>query len=425
MRLPRSDLILALAAVLLSAAGAASAQDVPEAPPIPRLPPMDMPPPAPPADDRDGMDEAEEMEEEPARPETVRAAVFVRDRCDEVPDEKVDVLNALIVARATDAGFRLISRDDVINAVADLADAGANKGLDRRDPEAAGVVLDEMLSDQTSAVRLAQTLGADYVLMATMATYGEDRREFKNDTISTTVVEYRLRTTFALLDVVSGESLTSDVVDAVIKKRATGNLAQASDVIDDLIDQTAELLGDELIERKRDDRIPAPSRVADAGAVYISCSIADLTIPEIVRNEAGEYVVTANRYAPQPLAVTVEIDGVAIGTTENLAGKLDVTPGLHVLRLTREGFEPYERRVNLKAGSEFEVALRMTPEFERATREKAEWFTALKANTRLTDAQVEVLRGRAQSLRQSGIKYDVKIDTDQAPTLIEDATFED
>jgi hypothetical protein len=335
--------------------------------------------------------------------ETYRAAIFVRDRVEEVPDEKVDVLASRLSARVADAGFAIIDRADVVNAVAELADAGANRGLDADDPEAVGKKLDELLSDQTSAVRLAQALDADYILMVNLDTYGEDTRDFDNGTIRTRIIEYRLRSSFRLLDIATGEGLTGDVVDVSIRKRAAGGLEGSFDAIDDLLDETSDEMAQKLVSKKRENRIAPPNIVGRDVPFTIRATIADLTIPEIVRNDDGELVITANRYQPQPLAVTVILDGLTVGDTTN--PELRAAPGLHTFRLERDGFV-------------WTVAMEMTDENAREFRERTEWLQELKTNQALTDAEVERLRGMAQALRQSGVKIDVKIDTDEAPEQI-------
>ena len=62
------------------------------------------------------------------------AAIFIKNHADNVPDEKVSALEDLISGHLSDKGFRIISRDDVLNAVSGFATQGSNKG----DPSLAG-----------------------------------------------------------------------------------------------------------------------------------------------------------------------------------------------------------------------------------------------------------------------------------------------
>ena len=67
----------------------------------------------------------------------------------------------------------------------------------------------------------------------------------------------------------------------------------------------------------------------------------------------------------QPLDVTVELDGIAIGSAP---GTFQAFPGLHKLRLSREGFKDWERTVNIYAGQKLRVALQMSDAGSRAGR---------------------------------------------------------
>ena len=103
--------------------------------------------------------------------------------------------------------------------------------------------------------------------------------------------------------------------------------------------------------------------------------------------------------------VNVEINGITVGSAP---GTFEVMPGLNKLRLTREGFKPYERTVNCYDGQTLTVALQMTDDGFARWKDVVKAYTALENNRKLTDAEVEVLRGYAQMLRQSGIKVDTR-----------------
>ena len=76
-----------------------------------------------------------------------KIAVIVENHADAALNDKVAVLEDLVTSRIAGQGFSVISRDVVLNAV-----GGASK-------------LDTALSENTSALRLAQTLGVDFILL--------------------------------------------------------------------------------------------------------------------------------------------------------------------------------------------------------------------------------------------------------------------
>ena len=104
------------------------------------------------------------------------AAIFVKNHADGVPDEKVASLEDLISGHLSDKGFRIISRDDALNAVSSFSSAGPNAG----NPALAGSQLDALMSNNTSALRLAQNLNADCILVASISTYGMDEIDYND-----------------------------------------------------------------------------------------------------------------------------------------------------------------------------------------------------------------------------------------------------
>ena len=90
------------------------------------------------------------------QPKARTVAIFIKNRARDVPDEKVMPLEDLVAGKISDAGYRVISREDVANSVKAYATAGPNVGTDVK----LSADLDKLLSDNTSALRLAQNMGA-------------------------------------------------------------------------------------------------------------------------------------------------------------------------------------------------------------------------------------------------------------------------
>lgn len=99
------------------------------------------------------------------------------------------------------------------------------------------------------------------------------------------------------------------------------------------------------------------------------------------------------------------MDGVAVGTAP---GQVTLKPGFSRLRLTREGFETWERTINATEGQVLTVAMKMSDEGYQRFIEATAFLNALKNNAKLTDAQVKVLEGHAKSLENSFFRVDTK-----------------
>jgi hypothetical protein len=137
----------------------------------------------------------------------------------------------------------------------------------------------------------------------------------------------------------------------------------------------------------------------------VYCSIQDMTVPEVLVDSEGELILTGNRYVMEPLSVTVELDGVVIGSAP---GEFRASPGLHKMRLSREGFEDWERMINITEGQSLRVAMTLSERGRAQWYEMASFFAGLKERERISRAEKEVMEGFAEMMRESGIKVDIK-----------------
>lgn len=348
-------------------------------------------------------------------PEVRTVAIFVKNRAEGL-DDKVSVLEDLLVANITDMGFHVISREDAANAVAAFATQGPNAGR----PDLPGADLDALLSNNTSALRLAQNLDADYLFVASITTHDVRRREFEGYGINRQVREHTLRATYKILDRHKGGSLTAGAVkasektpvdaprkpDAVPTPRdETIRSADDHNPINDLLDEAAQKLAANLKPKVEKDQIRSHDKERGEGKLQVVCHIADWTIPEVTRNDKGEYVVGESAYAVEAMDATVELNGAVIGSTP---GPFEVPRGLSKIRVSRELCSDWERTVNVGADMTLRVAMQLSPEGRQRLMQNAQFLEGLKAGAKLTDAQVKVLEGFAETLRQSGLKVEIK-----------------
>ncbi len=269
--------------------------------------------------------------------------------------------------------------------------------------------LDQALSDRTTALRLAQNLGADFILIPSLTTYGTDRRAYTGDGISTVNVTHTLRVSCKIVEAGAGGALRGDMVTASKTIRQTSNLqVDNSDVINELLDDAAGQLADLLVSAAGS----LPTEVAKNKQVEfsIACSMTDIKDqPIMVPNlqiKADKRVAKTN--APievQPLDVTVELDGIAIGSAP---GTFQAFPGLHKLRLSREGFKDWERTVNVYAGQKLRVAMQMSDAGFQRWQENMAFLQLLQDDQKLTDAQVKKIEGIAKYWSESHYRVDTK-----------------
>jgi hypothetical protein len=371
----------------------------------------------------------------PAGP--LKAAIFVENRAGATLNDKVPVLEDFLTSRVTEKGLSVISREVAVNALRTYANAEvavstakATTGKAAGPGGAAGAAvvvtgaggaqvsatppvnkLDQLLSDNSSALRLAQNLGADYLLVASIASLGSEKKVFKDGALETVNLTHNLRVSYRLLEGVQGGSLIGDTVKATKTMRFTENsTTEDSDLINGLLDDAATQVSAN-VERKIAS-VPKPPVAPGSVEITVACGMQDLaqlpmSIPDIRVADDGTITVTTNRLGVQVVDATVEVNGTAVGSAP---GKFKVPPGLNKMKISREGFRDWERTVNFADGQKFNVALQMSEAGYARWKDNTTFLFGLETGRKLTDATVKAIEGFAQLLRQSGYRVDTRTD---------------
>lgn len=338
------------------------------------------------------------MGEEPVRRPAV--AVFVKNRIGPAGESQVVVLEELLAARLSGMGYRVISSRDVLEAVLRLVGGGA--GGKEADPEA-------MVAESSSALRLAQNLGADYLLVVSMATLTTRQQRTEVYGTERTFLLGRLGLAYRLVEAKEGASVeggTAEVESRMLIRPDQPEAGPVPAILPELVSRGAEVVVSKL------SLVPLTPSAGEQVNWTVICGASGLVVPAIYQDEKGQWVVGQEKLTVAPMNVTVELDGVVIGTAP---GTFQVRPGLHQVRLSRAGYEDFQGTVNIAEGQTLRIDLRMTEAEYARWKEMTGFLESLKVGAKLSDAQVEALRGYAQMLRQSGCKVDVqkKIDVEE------------
>ena len=217
---------------------------------------------------------ATEQTDQPQR----KAAIFVDNRAGKAFDNKVPLLEDFITSRVTEQGFSVLSREVLINAFKDYSTveskvSGTNvpeskleqqlsddvyalkmmqaigemffdsfKGIPTEEPkvsapEAPPVNLDQQLSRNSSALRLAQMMGADYIIAASITSFGMEKKAFEGYGVKTINLIHNLRVSYKIHEAVQGGSLVADTVKVSKTTRFTeGSHTEDTDMINELLD---------------------------------------------------------------------------------------------------------------------------------------------------------------------------------------------
>lgn len=339
------------------------------------------------------------VRETEASSKSYKAAIFVTNRAAKEYDAKIASLEDLISSQITDLGFNVLSREVVVDSLRKFDPATASKG---RPADS----LDSQMTDNSSALRLAQNMGVDYIIQASIAGVTNKDKNIDAYGVKATTQERTILVTYKVLDASAGGSLTGDTVRVTSKVQQTANAGtENGNPIDELLDEAAQKITAGLKTRVAQNRITPAAAKAGAVMVNIQLEAADLMIPDVRVGAENTVAISESKHKIAPLNATVEVDGIAVGTAP---GKVSIRPGFAKLRITREGFKTWERTINAVEGQTLTVALAMSDSGYARWKDATAFINDLKNGAKLTDAQVKVLEGAGKMLSESFSRMDTK-----------------
>jgi hypothetical protein len=329
-----------------------------------------------------------------------KTAIIVENRAGKNLNDKVAVLEDLIAARIAGEGFTVLSRDVVTRSLKDYGPTSSG--------EAAS--LDKELEGNTSALRLAQNIGADFVLVPAITTYGTEKKAYTGNDVSTVNTVHTLRVTCKIVEAGEGGAIRGANVIATKNIRSSSGLqTESSDVMNELLDDAAGQLAAELSKLvKGPNALPTTVATAKLVSFSVACSMTDIkeqpiTVPDLQVTKDNQVVRSGRNLEVQALDVTVELDGVAIGSAP---GTFQARPGLHKLRLSREGFKNWDRTINIVDGQKLKVALQMSEQGYNRWKDNLAFLQGLENGRKLTDAEVKLTEGMAKFWSESHYRVD-------------------
>ena len=337
-----------------------------------------------------------------------KVALFVANRAEAKLDAQVPALEELITSQISGAGFSVVNRSVVLDAVDSLfAGSDPNK-------------LDETLSDATSALRLAQNLGTDYILVASLLGMETETRQVKAYGVDLQNQIHTLRATWKLLNGNTGASLAGGTVSPSRTVQQTEH-SQSSlpGLMAGLLDKASNEIAASLIHKASRGAIETVTLASETVNFSVAITLDGISLPEVSVDASGKPSLSDRQLPVEPLAVAVEVDGIVIGTTGQ-GGRgttFAVSPGLHRLRLVRDDLIPFERMVNIRDSLVLNVTMELNERGRARWLEETRLINDLKMEGEINAAVAEEIRGMAQMLRQSGYKVDIKVDTDEAITV--------
>jgi len=310
------------------------------------------------------------------------------------------------------------SSQEVIVAMPEDQNEAANRN-------SLGTVADRLLSDQTSALRLAQAMGAQFMLFVNVGTFGKETVSINRSDIgvSTKNTTYNLRGTYKLVEAYTGGGISGATFKCSRAIRQTESVqVETDDLVNQLIEDAAAKVATGVLAKAAEYEIPkSPDKVAVLINAYAKDLVGnEVQLPQVRLSEGG--VAGKPDMFPALVSATIEIDGFAMGTTP---ATIKLFPGSHKLRLLRPGFQPVDQYFLASEGLELSPSMWMNDAGFQRWKEIRDFLNKLDTRRQMTDAQVKVLEGYAQYLRQSGFMVnikqtsDIKVDTKEAPKITE------
>jgi hypothetical protein len=181
-------------------------------------------------------------------------------------------------------------------------------------------------SDPQTAVALGKVAGVHYILTGQIIDYGHEVRTFTGYGVNTRTTFYRLKAGIKVVDVKTGKVLFSRN-DSAEEKLDEGQSMQSYDTTMDT--KLAEEVSDKLVKALlNDESFKGPD---DGAGALIPVKISST-----------------------PENADVEVDGVFYG---NAGGDIKLPSGLHLVKVSLTGYEDWSKKVMVKEGLVFNVAL--------------------------------------------------------------------
>lgn len=330
-----------------------------------------------------------------------KIAIIVENRAEAKFNDEVPVLEDLVGSRVAGKGYSVLSRDVVTRALKDYSNGA--------EPNGQLTAVDRSLESGSSALRLAQNIGADFILIPSITSYGTEKKTFNGNGVSTVNTTHKLRVSYKIVEAGEGGAVRGGSFVSEKNFRDTaGFTTSSSDVMNELLDDAADQLAEAIAANAKG----LPTEVAKAAMVSfkVACTMTDPRQQPILVSALGisadnKVIITNRPVAVQAMDVTVEVDGVAIGSAP---GEFKARPGLHKLSLSREGFDTWSRTVNIYEGQALHVALQMSAAGYARWADTTDFLATLDSNRKLTDAEVKKIEGLAEFFKNSHYRVDTK-----------------
>ncbi len=346
---------------------------------------------------------------------TKKVAIYVANDTGNVElNDKTKSLEMSLSARINNIGFSVVNHELVIKNLNDYLNnpnsknrAVAAKLKNNLKDESLGTKIFE----ESSGVRLAELLGADYIIVVSFDSFGSEKKSFSGYGVKTENTVYKLRTNYNLYDAGMGTGSVGGAIETDKVVRQIENLnVDDNDLLNELVAETAKQITASLDTQNKDNRVAAK---ADArGRITINFVIENMSMPELVK-KGDNYIISTNSIPLTIPSVNADIDGVS----QTLGGQLSLAKGIHTLKINQKDIVAVEKNINV-TGEENQIitfVLQLTDDARMRWKADMAFIEEIKNRAKMsqergiiTEAEAVRIRAIGKMYEQSGFKVDAK-----------------
>lgn len=343
-------------------------------------------------------------------------ALFCRSIDPDVSDSQVRQIENLVSSSLAQNGINVIQSDLLLEPAKNWATSskveGGYEGFLNALGETLSIVNDsvrsnsadprEKLLGDSSVANLAQTLGADLLMVLTVDSYSHEQRKFDgNSSLPSAFVNHFHRLGMSYRIVSGSKSVLGDSIMEEISWRESNTFSRdTKSILDELMRSSAKKIVSKVVSAKKS--LSEISATVESTQLLLNATVrmpggAKLLLPTVVDNRV--VMIDAQ------LSGEVYVDGIVVG---NLNEGLSVAPGLHQVSVTIPGYEEWSRFLNIKGEMELAINMEMTPDAYEKWKTTVEELQEIGRKTSLTDAEMEVLKAKAKALEDADINYKIR-----------------
>lgn len=203
-----------------------------------------------------------------------------------------------------------------------------------------GLAASGLVGNRANSTRVAQLLGADFMVTGAVLNYAIEQRPFAGFGIRTVTAFHRMKVSMQVVDLGSARISLAKTYDLEFRDPAQnpGGAGRERDLLDALVQQAADDLRRALSARSE--------AAAEAAAPAEALKIPIVSVPP---------------------GADIELNGLYVGTTP---AEVKMEPGVQTLRILLQGYRPWERRIQATADLKVAPVLAPLPPEEKITIEQ-------------------------------------------------------